>query len=104
MKKKIFVFLFDGFSDWEISYLTPEINKSEQFDLVYFSKDGNQVTSMGGLQITPTTSLNGLKFEDIETYINNSEAGKFFESIAHNLSSFGKDLIFSPPNVLPFFE
>ena len=69
MKKKIFVFLFDGFSDWEISYLTPEINKSEQFDLVYFSKDGNPVTSMGGLQITPTTSLNKLKFEDIEMLI-----------------------------------
>ena len=29
MKKKIFVFLFDGFSDWEISYLTPEINKRQ---------------------------------------------------------------------------
>jgi putative intracellular protease/amidase len=69
MKKKIFVFLFDGFSDWEISYLTPEINKSEQFDLVYFSKDGNSVTSMGGLQITPTTSLNELKLEDIEMLI-----------------------------------
>jgi len=69
MKKKIFVFLFDGFSDWEISYLTPEINKSEQFDLVYFSKDGNPVTSMGGLQITPTTSLKELKFEDIEMLI-----------------------------------
>lgn len=69
MKKKIFVFLFDGFSDWEISYLTPEINKSEQFDLVYFSKDGNMVTSMGGLQITPSTSLNELKFEDVEMLI-----------------------------------
>jgi putative intracellular protease/amidase len=69
MKKKIFVFLFDGFSDWEISYLTPEINKSEQFDLVYFSKNGNLITSMGGLQITPTTSLNELKFEDVDMLI-----------------------------------
>jgi putative intracellular protease/amidase len=69
MKKRIFVFLFDGFSDWEISYLTPEINKSEQFDLVYFSKNGNLITSMGGLQITPTTSLNELKFEDVDMLI-----------------------------------
>ena len=69
MEKKIFVFLFDGFSDWEISYLTPEINKSEQFELVYFSKNGNLVTSMGGLQIIPTTSLNELKFEDIDMLI-----------------------------------
>jgi len=69
MKKKIVVFLFDGFSDWEISYLTPEINKSEQFELVYFSKNGNRVSSMGGLQITPTTSLNELKYEEIEMLI-----------------------------------
>ncbi|NOQ25747.1 MAG: glutamine amidotransferase [Bacteroidales bacterium] len=69
MKKKIFVFLFDGFSDWEISFLTPEINKSEQFDLVYFSKDGKPINSMGGLQVTPTSSLNELKLEDIDLLI-----------------------------------
>ncbi|MCX6237930.1 MAG: glutamine amidotransferase [Bacteroidia bacterium] len=69
MRKKIFVFLFDGFSDWEISFFTPEINKSEQFDLVYFSKDGSLITSMGGLHITPTTSLNELKIEDIDMLI-----------------------------------
>lgn len=69
MKKKIFVFLFDGFSDWEISYLTPEINKSGQFDLVYFSKNGNLITSMGGLQIRPTTSLSELNFEDLDMLI-----------------------------------
>lgn len=57
MKKKIFIFLFDGYSDWEIAYLTPEIHKSEHFEVVYFSKDGNPVTSMGGLKITPTMSL-----------------------------------------------
>jgi len=69
MKKKIYVFLFDGFSDWEISYLTPEINKSEQFDLVYFSKNGDLIISMGGLQIKPTKSLDNLKFEDINMLI-----------------------------------
>jgi putative intracellular protease/amidase len=69
MKKKIYVFLFDGFSDWEISFLTPEINKSEKFDLVYFSKNGTQVKSMGGLQIIPTTSLNEFKLEDIDLLI-----------------------------------
>jgi len=69
MMKKIYVFLFDGFSDWEISYLTPEINKSEQFELVYFSKNGDLVTSMGGLQVKPTTSLADLDSEDIDMLI-----------------------------------
>lgn len=48
-KKKIYVFLFNGFSDWEIAYLTPEIKKNEDFELIYFSKGGNSISSMGGL-------------------------------------------------------
>jgi len=69
MKKKIYVFLFDGFSDWEISYLTPEINHNEQFNLVFFSENGNMVSSMGGLQIKPTASLDDLNPEDIDMLI-----------------------------------
>jgi putative intracellular protease/amidase len=69
MKKKILIFLFDGFSDWEISYLTPEINKSEKFDLVYFSKDGDSISSMGGLQIKPNTSLSEIIIKDLEMLI-----------------------------------
>lgn len=69
MKKNIFVFLFDGFSDWEISFLTPELNKSEKFDLVFFSKDGNFVLSVGGLQIRPATSISELNFEDLDMLI-----------------------------------
>lgn len=67
--KKICVFLFDGFSDWEISYVTPEIAKNENFDLIYFSETGNTVTSMGGLRINPTTSRSELKIEEIEMLI-----------------------------------
>ncbi len=69
MKKKIFVFLFDGFSDWEIAYLTPEIKKSENFELVYFSKEGKSISSMGGLQILPDTSLNVIAKDDIDLLI-----------------------------------
>lgn len=69
MKKKIYVFLFDGYSDWEISYLTPEIAKDERFDLVYFSETGNEVTSMGGLQVIPNTSLDNLKIEEVKLLI-----------------------------------
>lgn len=67
--KKIFVFLFDGFADWEISYFAPEINKSGKFDLIYFSKNGDLITSMGGLQVKPTTSLRDLNIENIEMLI-----------------------------------
>lgn len=67
--KKVCVYLFDGFSDWEIAYLTPEINKSEQFSLVYFSKDGNPVKSMGGLEVKPNLPLSELKSEEIDLLV-----------------------------------
>lgn len=67
--KKICVFLFDGYSDWEISYLTPEIHKSEKCELVYFSGNGKAVTSMGGLQVKPATSLDKLKTGEIDLLI-----------------------------------
>ena len=44
MIKKVYIFLFEGYSDWEISYLTPEINRSENFELVFFSIDGKPVS------------------------------------------------------------
>lgn len=64
MKKKVFVFVFNGFSDWEIAYLTPEIKKSDAFDLIYFSKDGKPVLSMGGLCVLPEMSLTEIKIND----------------------------------------
>ncbi len=67
--KKICVFIFNGFSDWELAYLTPEINKSEQFELIYFSVDGDLVTSMGGLQVKPTTSLKEINTENVDLLI-----------------------------------
>jgi len=69
MNKKVYIFLFDGFSDWEISYLTPEINKSDKFELVYFSKNGNSVVSMGGLKITPDISFAEVDINDIDLLV-----------------------------------
>ncbi len=69
MKKKIFVFLFNGFADWEIAYLSPEIKKSSDFELVYFSKEGDSVISMGGLSITPDISLKEINLNEVEMLI-----------------------------------
>jgi len=69
MKKKILIFLFDGFSDWEIAYLTPEIKKSKAFDLIYFSKDGSPVLSMGGLRISPDMSLTEINTDNVDMLI-----------------------------------
>jgi putative intracellular protease/amidase len=68
-KKNICVFLFDGFSDWEISYLTPEIKKSKKIDLKYFTIDGSEITSVGGLKITPDLSIQQLNSDNISVLV-----------------------------------
>ena len=67
--KEIAVFLFNGFSDWELAYLTPEINKSENCTLHYFSEDGQAVLSMGGLQVVPDTSLENVFSQHIDLLV-----------------------------------
>ena len=57
-KKSVYIFLFDGFADWEIAYLTPELRKSERISLKYFTMDGSNVKSMGGLHVAPDCSVN----------------------------------------------
>lgn len=91
MKKKIFVFLFNGFADWEIAYLSPEIKKSSDFELVYFSKDGDSVISMGGLSITPDISLKEINLNEVEMLILpggtawEKDENDFIDSFVNNL-------------------
>jgi putative intracellular protease/amidase len=67
--KNIYIFLFNGFSDWEISYLTPELKKSEKINLKYFTIDGLEITSIGGLKITPDLSIQELDLDTISVLI-----------------------------------
>ncbi len=69
MRKKIYIFLFDGYSDWEIAYLAPELNKSENHELIYISENGNSVKSMGGLEVKPSSSLSGVDTKELELLI-----------------------------------
>ncbi len=68
-KKNVVLFLFDGFSDWEIAYLTPEIYSSDKARITTFSKNGQTVTSAGGLKVLPDTSLDQLSTEETDLLI-----------------------------------
>lgn len=98
MKKKIFIFLFDGFSDWEIAYLTPEIKKNDEFDLIYFSQNGDSVLSMGGLRILPDISLKEINLNEVEMLILpggtvwEKDENDFIDSFAKSLFATGKTI------------
>lgn len=62
--KGVYIFLFNGYSDWEISYAAPEIMNSRKYSIKTFSLDGRNVKSMGGLNVNPDMPLNEI---DIST-------------------------------------
>jgi len=67
--KKICVFLFDGFADWEISYATPHLQKCEKYDLATVTIAGQNVKSMGGLQINSNYKVADVDYENIAMFI-----------------------------------
>jgi putative intracellular protease/amidase len=65
MKKSIvYVFIFDGYSDWEPSYAMAELNKSDEYQLLTVAPDKKAIRSVGGLTIIPDLSLNELDLSD----------------------------------------
>jgi hypothetical protein len=67
--QNVYVFLFDGYSDWEISYATPEILNSRKYGIKTFSIDGGNVISMGGLNVHPDKTLSDIDKENIAILI-----------------------------------
>ena len=67
--ENVYIFLFDGFSDWEIAYLTPELKKSKKIVLKYFTIDGLEIISAGGFRITPDLSIKELNPAKISVLI-----------------------------------
>jgi putative intracellular protease/amidase len=65
--KNCYVFLFDGFSDWEISYATVGIRKSRSIQVKTIAMSLDAVTSMGGLRVFPDLDFRAdTDLEDID--------------------------------------
>jgi len=61
--KKVYLYVFDTMSDWEVGYLTAEINTGRYFKkgvtpvkLVTVGIDKKPITTMGGMRVTPEIS------------------------------------------------
>ncbi|WP_430965878.1 type 1 glutamine amidotransferase family protein [Spongiimicrobium sp. 2-473A-2-J] len=65
----VYILLFDGFSDWEIAYLTPELNKSEKSTVKFFTVHAPEVTSMGGLRVRSDLLLEQLGIEAVSALV-----------------------------------
>jgi putative intracellular protease/amidase len=67
--QKIYVFIFDGYSDWEPSYAMAEINTSDKYQLLTVALEKTAVRSVGGLTVIPDFALNDIDLRGAEMII-----------------------------------
>lgn len=74
MQAQVYLYVFDTMSDWEPGYLIAELNSGRYFkkglaslEVITVGIDNNPVTTMGGLKILPSLSIDEcmLKNKDI---------------------------------------
>jgi putative intracellular protease/amidase len=65
---KIYLFIFDGFADWEAAFVLPELRKNS-FQTATVSHTRKPIRSMGGLRVAPDTTLNKLNPGEVQLFI-----------------------------------
>lgn len=72
--RKVYMYVFDTMSDWEVGYLTAELNTGRYFKkgieplkIVTVGNSKNLITTMGGLKVLPDITVDecSLKGEDV---------------------------------------
>ncbi len=77
-RKNIYIYLFDGYSDWEVSYIMPEIRKNNRYNLLTVTDNGKEVTSSGGLRILADVSVKEINLKKAAMLI--LPGGKMWET------------------------
>jgi len=76
MNKTVYVYVFDTMADWEIGYLTAELNSGRYYKkgispskIVTVGIEKTPVTTMGGLKILPDIKLDECSMKSADTLI-----------------------------------
>jgi putative intracellular protease/amidase len=74
--KKVYLYVFDTMSDWEVGYLIAELNSGRYFrkglaplEVIAVGADNNPVTTMGGLNILPSLSIDECVVESTDVVV-----------------------------------
>lgn len=67
--RNCYLFVFDGFADWEPALATAALNQFTDFRVIPFSIDGKGVTSMGNLSVSAETSVEKVEAHDVSLLI-----------------------------------
>ena len=68
-KRKCFLFVFNGYADWEPSLAIASLNSYSDFSVHSFSITGSPVVSMGGLKIQPDLALKNISHDEVDLLI-----------------------------------
>ncbi|MBR2565675.1 MAG: glutamine amidotransferase [Paenibacillus sp.] len=76
MNNTVYLYVFDSMSDWEIGYLTAELNSGRYFrkglapaQIVTVGIDKTSVTTMGGLKIMPDITVDECSIKSADALI-----------------------------------
>lgn len=76
MNKIVYLYVFDTMADWEIGYLTAEINSGRYFrkgipklKIVTVGLTKDPITTMGGIKLLPEIKLEDCQFDGTEALI-----------------------------------
>ncbi|MGX4601314.1 type 1 glutamine amidotransferase family protein [Faecalimicrobium sp. JNUCC 81] len=74
--RKVYMYVFDTMSDWEVGYLTAELNTGRYFKkgleplkVITVGIDKNLITTMGGLKVIPDISIEECNIESKDVLI-----------------------------------
>lgn len=74
--KKVYLYVFDTMSDWEVGYLIAELNSGRYFrkglaplEVVAVGVNKNAITTMGGLKILPLITVEECVIEPTDVFI-----------------------------------
>ncbi|MDB0440213.1 type 1 glutamine amidotransferase family protein [Clostridioides difficile] len=74
--RKVYMYVFDTMSDWEVGYLTAELNTGRYFKkgleplkVITVGIDKNPITTMGGLKVIPDISIEECNIESKDVLI-----------------------------------
>jgi putative intracellular protease/amidase len=66
---RAYTLLFDGYADWELGHVLPELRRFGQMEVVSVGFSDETVVSMGGLRVIPDTSLSQVDLDDVLIFI-----------------------------------
>lgn len=86
--RKVYMYVFDTMSDWEVGYLTAELNTGRYFKkglkplkVITVGIDKNPIVTMGGLKVLPEITIDELNIESNDLLI--LPGGNTWTSIGH---------------------